>query len=74
MAADMTQTTIPFVFMRGGTSRGPYLNRADLPEDRDQLADVLIAMVGSGHPLNIDGDFQTDRPAGTTKCSGSRIC
>lgn len=51
----MTQTTIPFVFMRGGTSRGPYLNRADLPEDRDQLADVLIAMVGSGHPLNIDG-------------------
>lgn len=51
----MTQTSIPFLFMRGGTSRGPYLNRADLPEDRDQLAEVLIAMVGSGHPLNIDG-------------------
>lgn len=51
----MTQTAIPFLFMRGGTSRGPYMNRADLPEDLDQLAKVLIAMVGSGHPLNIDG-------------------
>ena len=51
----MTQTAIPFHFMRGGTSRGPYLNRADLPDDLETLADVLIAMVGSGHPLNIDG-------------------
>lgn len=51
----MSQTAIPFLFMRGGTSRGPYLNRADLPEDRDTLAKVLVAMVGSGHPLNIDG-------------------
>ncbi|MEC7207933.1 MAG: 4-oxalomesaconate tautomerase [Pseudomonadota bacterium] len=51
----MTQTGIPFLFMRGGTSRGPYFNRADLPENRDQLARVLIAVVGSGHPLNIDG-------------------
>lgn len=55
MAADMTQTAIPFLFMRGGTSRGPYINRADLPEDLDTLAEVLIAMVGSGHALNIDG-------------------
>lgn len=51
----MSQTAIPYLFMRGGTSRGPYLNRADLPEDRETLAEVLIAMVGSGHPLNIDG-------------------
>lgn len=51
----MTQTGIPFVFMRGGTSRGPYFNRADLPEDRDTLAEILLAAVGSGHPLNIDG-------------------
>lgn len=51
----MTQTAIPFLFMRGGTSRGPYFNRADLPEDRETLAKVLIAAVGSGHPLNIDG-------------------
>lgn len=51
----MTQTAIPFVFMRGGTSRGPYFNRADLPDDRETLAQVLIAAIGSGHPLNIDG-------------------
>jgi len=51
----MTQTGIPYFFMRGGSSRGPYFNRQDLPEDRDHLAEVLIAAVGSGHPLNIDG-------------------
>ncbi|WP_417259396.1 4-oxalomesaconate tautomerase [Celeribacter sp.] len=51
----MTQTAIPYLFMRGGTSRGPYFNRADLPEDRETLARVLLAVVGSGHPLNIDG-------------------
>lgn len=55
MATDMSQTAIPFLFMRGGTSRGPYLNRADLPEDLDMLAEVLISVVGSGHPNNIDG-------------------
>lgn len=51
----MTQTAIPYLFMRGGTSRGPYMNRADLPEDPETLAEVLIAIVGSGHSLNIDG-------------------
>ena len=51
----MTQTAIPFLFMRGGSSRGPYMRRADLPEDLETLSDVLIAAVGAGHPLNIDG-------------------
>ena len=51
----MTQTAIPYFFMRGGTSRGPYVRRTDLPEDRGTLAKVLVAAVGSGHPLNIDG-------------------
>src|SRR5690606_33016064 len=51
----MTQTPIPYLFMRGGSSRGPYFNRADLPEDRDALAEVLMAVVGAGHPHNIDG-------------------
>ena len=41
--------------MRGGTSRGPYFRRDELPDDLDELAQVLIAVVGSGHPLNIDG-------------------
>jgi 4-oxalomesaconate tautomerase len=55
MAVYMTQTPVPFHFLRGGTSRGPYFNRADLPEDREQLAEVLMAVMGAGNPRNIDG-------------------
>lgn len=51
----MRLTPIPFLFMRGGTSRGPYFLRGDLPEDRDRLAKVLMAAIGAGHPGNIDG-------------------
>ncbi|MFS4580715.1 4-oxalomesaconate tautomerase [Phaeobacter sp. C3_T13_0] len=51
----MTQTGIPYVFMRGGTSRGPYFNRADLPAEQETLAAVLLTALGSGHPINIDG-------------------
>lgn len=51
----MPQTAIPFHFFRGGTSRGPYFRREDLPRDQDTLARVLVAVVGSGHKLNIDG-------------------
>ncbi|MGI9433433.1 MAG: 4-oxalomesaconate tautomerase [Geminicoccaceae bacterium] len=51
----MHQTAIPFHFMRGGTSRGPYFLRADLPDDEASLTDVLIAVVGAGYPRNIDG-------------------
>lgn len=51
----MTQTAIPYLFMRGGSSRGPYFRRADLPADQETLSQVLIAAVGSGHRLNIDG-------------------
>ena len=50
-----SQTGIPFLFMRGGTSRGPHFNRADLPKDEGTLANVLIQLLGSGHPFNIDG-------------------
>lgn len=49
------QTEIPFLFMRGGTSRGLYFCADDLPTDRATLAQVLRAAFGSGHPLNIDG-------------------
>ena len=41
--------------MRGGSSRGPYFNKRDLPQDRQKLSEVLISLIGSGHPLNIDG-------------------
>jgi 4-oxalomesaconate tautomerase len=51
----MAQTAIPYHFFRGGTSRGPYFRREDLPEDRETLAKVLVAALGSGQKLNIDG-------------------
>lgn len=51
----MRQQEIPCLFIRGGTSRGIYFNRNDLPEDLDELTNVLIAAVGAGHSLNIDG-------------------
>lgn len=51
----MTQSEIPCIVMRGGTSRGLYFNRADLPSDQDELAELLITALGAGHPLNIDG-------------------
>lgn len=49
------KTAVPCILMRGGTSRGPYFDRAALPEKRDELARFLIAALGAGHPLNIDG-------------------
>lgn len=51
----MAQTAIPFHFLRGGTSRGPYFRREDLPADLETLARVLVSALGSGHKLNIDG-------------------
>ena len=51
----MRQTAIPYHFLRGGTSRGPYFKRSDLPDDREKLSEVLISVVGAGNPRNIDG-------------------
>lgn len=51
----MSQVAIPFHFLRGGTSRGPYFLRSDLPQDLDALSRVLVAAVGAGNSRNIDG-------------------
>ena len=51
----MSQTRIPYIFMRGCTSRGPYFKRSDLPADQETLSDVLVSVLGAGHQLNIDG-------------------
>jgi len=48
-------TKIPCVLMRGGTSRGPYFLRADLPEDRETMSKVLLAVMGSPDGRQIDG-------------------
>ena len=49
------QTPIPAIFMRGGTSRGLYFNRADLPEDRSLWDGILLAAFGSPDPRQVDG-------------------
>lgn len=43
------------VLMRGGTSKGPFFLADDLPADVALRDRVLIAGLGSGHPLQIDG-------------------
>ncbi len=49
------QKTIPALFMRGGTSRGPFFHERDLP-DEERLRDaVLLAVMGSPDPRQIDG-------------------
>ena len=49
------QTRIPCVIMRGGTSRGPYFLASDLPADPAARDAVLLAAMGSPHPLQVDG-------------------
>lgn len=46
---------IPCVMMRGGTSRGASLLAEHLPEDQTQRDKILMAIMGSGNDLEIDG-------------------
>lgn len=41
--------------MRGGTSRGAFLLAEHLPEDHTQRDKILMAIMGSGNDLEIDG-------------------
>ena len=41
--------------MRGGTSRGPFFLASDLPSDAASRDALLLSVMGSGHPLQIDG-------------------
>ncbi len=49
------QTPIKTLFMRGGTSRGPFFNEADLPTDIATRDRVLLAVMGSPDKRQIDG-------------------
>jgi 4-oxalomesaconate tautomerase len=49
------QTAIPCLFMRGGTSRGPFFDEADLPADVPTRDRVLLAAMGSPDKRQIDG-------------------
>lgn len=49
------QIGIPCLFMRGGTSRGPFFKAADLPTDRDRLSGILLDVMGRCGPPQPDG-------------------
>ena len=46
---------IPCIFMRGGTSRGPFFKATDLPSDVATRDRVLLAAMGSPDIRQIDG-------------------
>ncbi|MCJ9668637.1 MULTISPECIES: 4-oxalomesaconate tautomerase [unclassified Neorhizobium] len=46
---------IPCVLMRGGTSKGPFFLSSDLPSNTVERDAILLSIMGSGHPLQIDG-------------------
>ena len=50
-----SQTAIPCLLMRGGTSKGPFFNEADLPSDIATRDRVLLAVMGSPDKRQIDG-------------------
>ena len=51
----MTQRAIRCLFMRGGTSRGPFFDLRDLPADAETRDRVLLAAMGSPDSRQIDG-------------------
>jgi len=46
---------IPFMLFRGGTSKGPFFLKEDLPSDETERDNLLMDLLGSGHSLEIDG-------------------
>jgi 4-oxalomesaconate tautomerase len=49
------QTAIPCTLMRGGTSKGPFFLASDLPAQARARDQVLLAVMGSPDPRQIDG-------------------
>ena len=46
---------VPCMLMRGGTSKGAYFRSQDLPGDPAQRDDLILRIVGSPDPRQIDG-------------------
>lgn len=49
------QTPIPCLFIRGGTSKGPFFKESDLPSDKATRDRVLLSVMGSPDKRQIDG-------------------
>ncbi|NBS77696.1 MAG: 4-oxalomesaconate tautomerase, partial [Betaproteobacteria bacterium] len=46
---------IPCMYMRGGTSKGPFFKETDLPSDKGTRDRVLLSIMGSPDKRQIDG-------------------
>ena len=46
---------IPCTLMRGGTSKGVFLLADSLPDNINERDELILAIMGSGHPLQVDG-------------------
>lgn len=51
----MTFLSALAMWMRGGTSKGGYFLKGDLPADKVERDKFLLGMMGSPHPMQIDG-------------------
>ena len=49
------QATLPYVLMRGGTSKAVFLRGSALPSDNSDRNAVILALFGSPDPRQIDG-------------------
>jgi 4-oxalomesaconate tautomerase len=50
-----SQTAVPCLLMRGGTSKGPFFKESDLPADVATRDKVLLSVMGSPDRRQIDG-------------------
>ncbi len=55
MSDRVTGLAIPCMWMRGGTSKGGYFLKADLPADMTERNEFLLGAMGSPDPRQIDG-------------------
>lgn len=55
MATDPVRDGIRCMLMRGGTSKGAYFIADDLPSDPPERDDLLLRVMGSPDPAQIDG-------------------
>ncbi len=46
---------LPVTIMRGGTSKGVYILESELPQDREAWEPLLLRLMGSPDPKQIDG-------------------
>ncbi len=46
---------VPAIYMRGGTSKGPFFDKRELPKDKATRDAIILKVMGSPDPNQIDG-------------------